>query len=101
MGDEVVVTALHMTAAMATIANGGKLIMPRVVKSISTSGGKVISSLSPVVVRQVISRETAREIADARRGVVREQGAACAGAVPGWTDARTRGDGQDGCARGA
>jgi len=94
MGHEVGVTPLQMTAAMATIANDGKLIMPRVVKSITTSDGKVISSLSPVVLRQVISRETAREIADALRGVVSDQGTAAAAAVPGFTIAGKTGTAQ-------
>src|SRR5881409_4219478 len=69
MGHEVGVTPLQMTVAMATIANGGKLITPRIVKSITTSDGKSISSPSPVVLRQAISPETAREIGDALRGV--------------------------------
>src|SRR5260370_3393858 len=70
MGHEIGVTPLQMTVAMATIANGGKLITPRIVKSIRTSEGKTISSLSPVMLRQVISPETAREIGDSLRGVV-------------------------------
>src|SRR6202163_1430151 len=55
MGHEIGVTPLQMTVAMATIANGGKLMMPRMVKSITTSEGKNVSSLSPVVLRQAIS----------------------------------------------
>jgi len=94
MGHEVGVTLLQMTAAMATIANDGKLIMPRVVKSITTSDGKVISLLSPGVLRQVISAETAREIADALRGVVSDQGTAAAAAVPGFTIAGKTGTAQ-------
>src|SRR2546421_9440698 len=84
MGHEVAVTPLQMTVAMATIANGGKLIMPRIVKSIRTSEGKTVSSLSPVVLRQVISSETAKEIGDALRGVVSDNGTAAAAAVRGF-----------------
>src|SRR6187401_111472 len=65
MGHEVGVTPLQMTVAMAVIANGGKLVTPRIVKSVTTADGKTISSLSPVALRQVISPETAREIGDA------------------------------------
>src|SRR2546430_4272310 len=72
MGHEIGVTPLQMTVAMATIANGGKLIMPRIVKSITTLEGKTVSSLSPVVLRQVTSPETARQIGEALRG-----GASC------------------------
>src|SRR5438270_7106466 len=43
MGHEVGVTPLQMTVAMATIANGGKLITPRVVKSITTAEGKTVN----------------------------------------------------------
>src|SRR5438552_2036744 len=74
MGHEVGVTPLQMTSAMATIANGGKLVTPRIIKSVTASDGKIISSLSPVVLRQVISAETARQIGDALRGVVSDQG---------------------------
>src|SRR2546430_3922634 len=80
MGHEIGVTPLQMTAAMATIANGGKLIMPRIVKSITTSDGKTISSVAPVVLRQVISPETSRDIGDALRGVVSDNGTAAAAA---------------------
>ena len=47
MGHEVGVTPLQMTLAMAAIANGGKLITPRVVKSITTEDGKTITTFSP------------------------------------------------------
>jgi len=94
MGHEIGVTPLQMTVAMATIANGGKLITPRIVKSIRTSEGKTISSLSPVVLRQVISSETAREIGDALRGVVSDNGTAAAAAVPGFTIAGKTGTAQ-------
>jgi cell division protein FtsI/penicillin-binding protein 2 len=94
MGHEIGVTPLQMTVAMATIANGGKLITPRIVKSIKAGDGKAISSLSPVVLRQVISPETAREIGDALRGVVSDAGTAAAAAVPGFIIAGKTGTAQ-------
>ena len=94
MGHEVGVTPLQMTVAMAVIANGGKLVTPRIIKSINTPEGKTISSLSPVVLRQVISPETAREIGDALRGVVSDRGTAAAAAVPGFTIAGKTGTAQ-------
>ena len=94
MGHEIGVTPLQMTVAMATIANGGNLIMPRIVKSITTPDGKTISSLSPTVLRQVISPETAREIGDALRGVVSDSGTAAAAAVPGFVIAGKTGTAQ-------
>src|SRR6266700_3475704 len=94
MGHEIGVTPLQMTVAMAAIANGGKLVMPRIVKSITSADGKAISSLSPVVLRQVTSLETARQIGDALRGVVSDRGTAAAAAVPGFTIAGKTGTAQ-------
>src|ERR1700704_4083071 len=47
MGHEIAVTPLQMTVAMCAIANGGKLMTPRIVKSITTGDGKTISSFTP------------------------------------------------------
>src|SRR5438105_6043042 len=94
MGHEVAVTPLQMTVAMATIANGGKLVTPRVVKSITTADGKTISEFSPSVVRQVISAETAKQIGRALRGVVSDRGTAAAAAVPGFVIAGKTGTAQ-------
>jgi cell division protein FtsI/penicillin-binding protein 2 len=85
MGHEVGVTPLQMTVAMATIANGGKLITPRIVKSITTEDGKTITTFTPTVLRQVISPETAAQVGNALRGVVSDRGTAAAAAVPGFT----------------
>jgi cell division protein FtsI (penicillin-binding protein 3) len=85
MGHEIGVTPLQMTVAMATIANGGKLMTPRIVKSITTEDGRTIATFSPTVLRQVISPETAAQIGNALRGVVSDRGTAAAAAVPGFT----------------
>src|SRR3984893_12816075 len=94
MGHEIGVTPLQMTVAIATIANGGKLMTPRIVKSITTSDGKTVSTLAPVVLRQVISPQTARQIGDALRGVVSDRGTAAAAAVPGFIIAGKTGTAQ-------
>ena len=85
MGHEVGVTPLQMMVAMATIANGGKLVTPRIVKSVTTGDGKTITTFSPMVLRQVISPETAAQVGNALRGVVSDRGTAAAAAVPGFT----------------
>ncbi len=46
MGHEVGVTPLQMTLAMAAIANGGKLVTPRIVKSITGADGKTSTLLA-------------------------------------------------------
>jgi cell division protein FtsI/penicillin-binding protein 2 len=94
MGHEIGITALQLTVAMATIANGGKLVTPRIVKSITDSNGKTVSNFSPVVLRQVISSQTATMIGDALRGVVSDRGTAAAAAVPGFSIAGKTGTAQ-------
>jgi cell division protein FtsI (penicillin-binding protein 3) len=94
MGHEIGVTPLQMCVAMSVIANGGKLVTPRIVKSVTTSDGKTVSSLSPVTLRQVISPQTAKQIGDALRGVVSDQGTAKAAAVPGFVIAGKTGTAQ-------
>ncbi len=85
MGHEVGVTPLQMTVAMAAIANGGKLVTPRIVKSITTASGETIASFSPTILRQVIAPETAQQIGVALRGVVSDRGTAAGAAVAGFT----------------
>src|SRR6202030_2328072 len=84
MGHEIGVTPLQMCVAMSVIANGGKLMTPRIVKSVTTADGKTISSFSPTMLRQVISPQTAKQIGEALRGVVSDRGTAAAAAVPGF-----------------
>ncbi len=94
MGHEIGVTPLQMTAAMCAIANGGRLMTPRIVKSITTSDGKTISTLKPIALRQVISSQTAGQIGTALRGVVSDRGTAAAAAVPGFIIAGKTGTAQ-------
>jgi cell division protein FtsI (penicillin-binding protein 3) len=94
MGHEIGVTPLQLATAMSAIANGGKLMTPRIVKSITDSDGKTISTLKPIVLRQVISPQTANQISTALRGVVSDRGTAAAAAVPGFTIAGKTGTAQ-------
>ena len=94
MGHEIGVTPLQMATSMCVIANGGKLMTPRIVKSITTSDGKTVSSLKSIVLRQVISSQTANQIGTALRGVVSDRGTAAAAAVPGFTIAGKTGTAQ-------
>src|SRR5947209_18104331 len=68
--------------------------MTHFVKSITTTEGKSIRSFSPIVMRQVVSSETAKEIGEALRGVVSDAGTAAAAAVPGFTIAGKTGTAQ-------
>ncbi len=56
-GQGVAVTPLQMVTAVSAIANGGKLMEPHVVKSISTDNGSQIE-IAPKIVRTVFSKMT-------------------------------------------
>lgn len=55
------VTPIQQLTAMSAIANGGKLMVPHVVKEITDPNSGKTTVTQPEVVRQVISEESARE----------------------------------------
>lgn len=60
MGHEVAVNALHLAQMISTIANGGVLIRPWIVREVRDPvSGQVTRRFRPRVVRRVISREVA------------------------------------------
>lgn len=62
IGQGIAVTPIQLIAAMGAIANDGKLMKPHLVKEIRDKEGHVVKSIQPEVIRQVISRETARQM---------------------------------------
>lgn len=64
IGHEVGVTALQLACAVSVIANGGVLMKPFIVKSISYEDGQVIGEYKPQEIRRVISPDTARRMKD-------------------------------------
>lgn len=67
-GQGIAATPLQVITAIASIANGGKLMRPYVVQEMNTPEGP--RKFSPVVVRQVISEQTAATVADMMNRVV-------------------------------
>ncbi len=70
IGQGIAVTPLQLTTAAAAVANGGYLLQPRLVKEIRDNERGLVEKIEPRVVRQVISQETARELALILEGVV-------------------------------
>lgn len=66
------VTPIQMITGIAAIANGGYLMQPYLVDAQLDDNGNVISKTEPVVKRQVISEETAAEVASMMEDVVKE-----------------------------
>jgi len=69
MGQELLVTALQMTAAANAVANGGLLLKPVAVRRIVSSSGEAVLDNAPQVVRRVLSEGTSRSILAAMESV--------------------------------
>ena len=57
MGYQVGVTPLQMVAAVSSVANGGDLIQPRVVRALIRDGKRI--EVKPTVLGRTISKDTA------------------------------------------
>ncbi len=83
IGQEVSVTPLQMAAAFAAAINGGELWRPRVASELVSTEGVVLKSFEAHKVRQVISKETSRQVVETLVHVV-EEGTGKAAAVEGY-----------------
>lgn len=72
LGQEISVTPVQIAAAFSAVANGGNLVRPHVVRGLRAVDGSLSRRVEPVVLRRVISSETARTLLDMMRGVVEE-----------------------------
>lgn len=78
------VTPLQMACAYSAIAGDGKLLKPRIIKSLVANDGTVVETFPKEVVSQVIKPETARKMRDALEKVTEPGGTATLAAVPGY-----------------
>lgn len=69
-GQRFKITPLQMITAACTVANDGILVKPRIVKEIKNTDTGAITTIDPVEVRQVISKETADTMMDMLESVV-------------------------------
>lgn len=80
------VSPLQVANLYCTIANGGKLMQPRIVKSIDTNSGLVIEEYRPEIIRRVISEDTAKQMRESLKKVVQPDGTARKANVEGFTE---------------
>ncbi|MDA8337068.1 MAG: penicillin-binding transpeptidase domain-containing protein [Peptococcaceae bacterium] len=92
-GQSISVTPIQMLTAACAVANGGYLMVPRLVREITDAGGKVVQRLGPRVVRQVVSSVTATRVMQMMRRVVK-RGTGIPAAVPGYRVAGKTGTAQ-------
>ncbi len=69
-GEQSTVTPIQLANSFAALANGGVLMRPQVVRSISDSAGRIVKQIAPEEIRQVVSEETAAKTLSYLRGVV-------------------------------
>ncbi|MFA4842640.1 MAG: penicillin-binding transpeptidase domain-containing protein [Candidatus Omnitrophota bacterium] len=93
IGHEVGVTALQLAAAISVIANGGQLMRPYVVQAVQDKQGQLLKKNSPLMLRKVISVETAARVRKILTGVV-ENGTGKSARVVGFSAAGKTGTAQ-------
>jgi len=93
IGQEVGVTALQLASAISVIANGGQLMKPYIIESVRDKEGRIIKQNKPVLIRKVISVDTAMRIKKILTGVV-EEGTGKMARVSGFSAAGKTGTAQ-------
>ncbi|GAI24193.1 unnamed protein product, partial [marine sediment metagenome] len=93
MGQEIAVTPIQLISAISCVANDGKLVKPKILKSIQRKDGEIIKSYPTHQVRRVISIKTAGLLKEILAGVV-ENGTGKLAKVDGYTTAGKTGTAQ-------
>jgi len=78
------VSPLQMAEVAATVANGGKLMKPRLVERIESPDGRVIDKRGPAEIDQVMKESTAQQVTAMMEQVVKA-GTATTAQIPGVT----------------
>ena len=73
---------LHMAMVAAAIANGGQMMRPYLVETVTANDGTVVEHVEPVVYRTPVSPETAAQVEEMMVGAV-TTGYASAASIPG------------------
>lgn len=82
-GHGIAVTPLQMVNAFSTIANGGNLMKPRLIKELIDHEGNIVESYPVEVKRKVLSEETSEKMLLLLEGVVKD-GTGRRAYIPGY-----------------
>jgi cell division protein FtsI (penicillin-binding protein 3) len=92
MGYQIGVTPLQMVAAYASVANGGELVAPRLVRAIVSDGKR--TELQKTVIRRTVSPDIAAQVTSILERVVSKEGTAKAAMIDGYSVAGKTGTAQ-------
>ena len=90
-GQRFKVTPMQQIMGIAAVANGGKLVVPHVVKAIVDNDGNIIKSFDTEVKRMVISEDTSKTLSQILADGVANEGAARNAFVKGYSVAAKTG----------
>ncbi len=93
-GYSVSATPMQIHYAMATIASGGALMRPQVIRQVADNNGEAVYSFTGSVRRQVLSTKTAEQMARMLEGVASKEGTAPMAAIPSFEIAGKTGTAQ-------
>jgi len=93
-GQGISVTPLQMVTALASIANGGYLLRPHILKRIEGSTGTIIHEEMPITVRRVLSPAYAGKVTAVLKAVVEEGGTGEMARISGYDIAGKTGTAQ-------
>ena len=83
-GQGISVTNLQLAMATASIANGGELLQPILVRKVVTSTGETVREATPRVRRRVLPAHAARAVAEMLVAVTEGEGTGVEAAVDGY-----------------
>jgi cell division protein FtsI (penicillin-binding protein 3) len=93
-GYSISATPMQIHYAMATIASGGALMRPQVIRQVADNNGEAIYNFSGSVRRQVLSTKAAEQMARMLEKVASKEGTAPMVAIPGFEVAGKTGTAQ-------
>lgn len=94
MGHAISATPMQVHFAMATMANGGVLMEPHIVKRVVDDQGQTVVAFAPRMKRRVVSPTVAKEMAEMLEKTVSPQGTANRATIPGYQAAGKTGTSQ-------
>jgi cell division protein FtsI/penicillin-binding protein 2 len=94
MGQSVCVTGVQMHFGMCTVANGGVLMRPRIIRRIYDNDGNTVFSFSQRVRDRAVSKEAADKLRIMLEGVAMKGGTAPKAEIPGYEVAGKTGTSQ-------